>query len=343
MRLIKTLPSIIQQVELRRLATFNVVARADYFLELPSLELTLEMLPEIQKHQKRLVLGGGSNVLFIKDYDGLVLFPQIFGIKLLEETNDTYRISVGASENWHDWVVYSNQQGWYGLENLALIPGTVGAAPIQNIGAYGVEVKKFIHQVEYVNLDTGEQGLFSAKACQFDYRDSLFKQAGQGKYLVTRVEFNLQKRSELCLSYEPLKTDFSNKPDVKPIDLLNRVCELRQAKLPDPKLLPNAGSFFKNPVISQEDFIKIKQDYPNIVSYPDKNGVKLAAAWLIDQAGFKGMRCENVGVHEHQALVLVNYGENEGQKIWDLAQKIQAKVKHQYGIHLEPEVRIESD
>lgn len=338
------------QVELQALATFNVKASASHFLTLSSLESTLDHLSEIQRYSKRLILGGGSNILFVGDYQGLVLFPQIFGIELLSENQDFYRVSVGASENWHDFVIYSNQQGWYGLENLALIPGTVGAAPIQNIGAYGIEVKKFIHQVECVDLNSGEKFLLDNQACCFGYRDSIFKQAGQGKYLVTRVELDLYKEPNLCLNYEPLKTEFSNKIDITAKQVLDRVCQLRQEKLPDPKVLPNAGSFFKNPVVSTAEFERLKASYPNIVAYPDvyldekglsKKGFKLAAAWLIDQAGFKGYREGQIGVHEHQALVLVNYAEEAGDKIWCLAQKIQEVVKKKYQVVLEPEVRIE--
>lgn len=334
------MPSINQQVELTQLNTFNVKAKAGYFIQLPSLQAVFDALPQIQQHKQRLVLGGGSNLLFTEDYQGLVLYPQIKGIKLIKQTKDHYFVSVGASENWHNWVVYANQQAWYGLENLALIPGSVGAAPIQNIGAYGVEVKQLIDRVAAIDLDTGKLIEFSNPECQFAYRDSYFKRAVAGKYLITRVDFKLSKTPQLCLTYEPLKSEFANNPQVTALDVLKRVCQLRQAKLPDPQTLPNAGSFFKNPLISPEKFKQLQAAYPQIVFYPDEKAVKLAAAWLIDKAGYKNFRQEKVGTHKQQALVIVNYGETDGQKIYQFAQYIQAKVSQQYGVFLEPEVRV---
>lgn len=335
MSLVKT------QVELKKLTTFKVSATASHFLSLNSVNAAVAAIDQIKAYQDKMVLGGGSNVLFVGDYQGLIIYPQLFGIQLIDETEEQVRVSVAASENWHDWVLHSNKKGWYGLENLALIPGTVGAAPVQNIGAYGVEVRQFIHQVECIDLTSGEVLLLTNAQCEFDYRDSFFKRAGQGKYLVTRVEFNLKKQPDLCLSYRPLAEHFKFQDEVSAKGVIDRVCHIRQQKLPNPNELPNAGSFFKNPVVSKEHYEILKRDHPEIVAYPMEEGFKLAAGWLIEQAGYKGMREGDIGVHCEQALVLVNYGEDDGAKIEQLANKIQQGIWNKFKVELEPEVRIE--
>jgi len=329
-----------EQVDLSPLNTFKVAAKAKYFLIVDSLAAIRSALPVIQQHNHRLVLGGGSNILFISDFDGLVIYPQIKGIDLLHQDDNRVRISVGASENWHQLVLTCLKNGWYGLENLALIPGSVGASPVQNIGAYGVEVKSFIHQVEFIDLDSGEVKLFAKGDCQFGYRDSFFKRATPGRYLITRVEFELQKKPDLCLSYQPLKTFFAGLSDVTPTMVMERVCQIRREKLPDPDDIANAGSFFKNPVVSESQFERLKQEYPQMVGYATASGVKLAAGWLIEHAGFKGMTEGDIGVHKHQALVLVNYGEPKGRKIWHLAKRIQRAIQEKYHVQLEAEVRV---
>jgi UDP-N-acetylmuramate dehydrogenase len=330
-----------KNVELQTLATFAVEAKANDFVQLNSVEDIQAAIPEINKYQQKLILGGGSNILFVGDYQGLVIFPQLFGIELIDENESCVRVSVGASENWHHWVCQSNEKGWYGLENLALIPGTVGASPVQNIGAYGVEVKQLIHQVEYIDLVSGDKLIANNHDCAFDYRDSMFKRVGQGRYLVTRVEFNLAKKAELNLSYKPLASYFAGKQVITPKDVLNRVCEIRLEKLPDPNKLANAGSFFKNPVVTQEHYQRLLKEYPDIVAYPVDKKYKLAAGWLIEKAGYKGKRVFNIGVHKAQALVLVNYGESDGNKIWLLAQEIQKVILDKFAVELEAEVRIE--
>jgi UDP-N-acetylmuramate dehydrogenase len=330
-----------QQVELKALSTMAVSAKAARLVELNSVDAIKQGMGQIQAEANKLIVGGGSNILFVGDYDGLILYPQLFGIEVVSQTDEQIRVSVGASENWHQWVQHANQQGWYGLENLALIPGTVGASPVQNIGAYGVEVKQFIHLVECFDLTTGELKVFDNASCEFAYRDSAFKQAGQGCYLVTRVEFNLLKQPQLILSYKPLADFFADKVNVSAKQVLDKVCQIRSEKLPDPNVLPNCGSFFKNPVISQQQFEQLQQRFSNIVAYPTDNGVKLAAGWLIDNAGYKGKRVGNIGVHQHQALVLVNYGESDGSKIKALAEEIQQLVLQKYDVMLEAEVRME--
>ncbi len=339
---INELADLTKAVELTELNTFAVCSTAATFLRLDSVESVLRACPVIQQYKQRIVLGGGSNLLFVGDYEGLVLFPQISGIEVIEETEDFIYVSVGASQNWHQFVVESLECGWYGLENLALIPGTVGASPVQNIGAYGVEVGDFIHQVHYIDLDTAEQKEVSHSDCQFAYRDSFFKKAVVGQYLITKVEFKLRKQPAPCLSYRPLDEYFNNKPasEVTPLQVFSRVCQLRREKLPDPQKIPNAGSFFKNPVISKQAFTQLKESYPKIIGYPVNHSVKLAAGWLIEEAGFKGYRTGNVGVHCHQALVLVNYGESDGQQVLLLAEQIIAKILQLFGVQLEPEVRI---
>lgn len=329
-----------QQVQLKPYNTFAVEAKAANFLKLDSQQALAEHLPFIQKNPQRMVLGGGSNLLFVSDYPGLVIYPQLFGVDIVEQDETSVTLSVGASQNWHEFVCHCLQQGWYGLENLALIPGSVGAAPVQNIGAYGVEIKEFIRRVEYFDLNQGSQHWLDAKDCQFAYRDSFFKRAQAGSYLITRVEIKLNKQPQLCLSYQPLAEYFKDKPEPSPTQVMQRVCEIRSEKLPDPKTLANAGSFFKNPLVSESDYRRLKSIHPDIVAYPADEQFKLAAGWLIEKAGFKGLREGNVGVHKMQALVLVNYAESDGEKVWLLAQKIQQEIRRMFAVELEPEVRV---
>ncbi|MGX5203036.1 UDP-N-acetylmuramate dehydrogenase [Aliikangiella sp. IMCC44632] len=328
------------KVELKSYNTMAVSATADTMLVVHSLAELQSAMPIIQANKNRLVLGGGSNLLFLPKVEGLVIYPQIFGKELLEETQDAVTIQVGASENWHDLVLYACAQGWYGLENLALIPGTVGAAPVQNIGAYGVEVRETIQQVNFVDLSDASEHQFNTAECQFAYRDSIFKRAEKGRYLITSVVFKLSKAPHFNLDYAPLKAYFAEQDAITANEVVSRVCQIRQSKLPDPKVLPNAGSFFKNPVISQQQYQALVEVYPSLVAYPQSHGVKIAAGWLIEKAGFKGKRVGDVGVHAHQALVLVNYAESAGEKLWELAQLIKASVSQQFGIELEAEVTL---
>ncbi|WP_444996852.1 UDP-N-acetylmuramate dehydrogenase [Aliikangiella sp. IMCC44359] len=334
------MPKIRSNVALKKLNTFAVSATASHFIQLNSCHELLNVIPQISLYPNRLVLGGGSNILFVGDFEGLILYPQIFGINIIHQDENEIRISVGASHNWHQLVIETLKNNWYGLENLALIPGTVGAAPVQNIGAYGVEVERYIHRVECVDLDSGELHLLAHDECQFGYRESFFKKAPKGKFLITRVEFNLNKKPQLCLTYPPLAEHFSGQVNILPQAVMQRVCQVRQEKLPDPKKLANAGSFFKNPVVQQKVFEKLKLNYPDIVAFPVEKGMKLAAGWLIEKAGFKGVREGDVGVHANQALVLVNYAETQGIKLWQLAEKIQKKILQVFNVQLEVEVRV---
>ncbi len=325
---------------LRGLNTFNVEAKASSFLQLNSV-VEIERLNEhLSSYDDILILGGGSNLLFVNDYAGLVIYPQLFGVETTSETRQDINLRVSASENWHEFVTSCLNDGYYGLENLALIPGTVGAAPVQNVGAYGVEVEKFIESVECFDLQENKFVCFKHLECQFSYRESRFKKAGQGRYLVCYVNFKLNKKASPVLSYAPLKELSQENQNTTAKDVYNWVCHLRKEKLPDPNELANAGSFFKNPIVSKNQFLELKKKFPNVAAYPSGNDFKVAAGWLIDDAGLKGKTIEGVGIHKNQALVLVNYNESDGTKIWELARFVMEKIKAIYDIELEPEVRV---
>jgi len=338
------LGAISTNVALDKLNTFNVKANAAAFIQIDNKDELQSNYAEIASFQQRFVLGGGSNLLFVGDYQGLVIYPQMKGIKIFFEDQNQVGLRVAASEPWHDFVCYCLEQGYFGLENLALIPGTVGASPVQNIGAYGVEVESFIRQVECFDLNKGEFAVLSHQDCQFAYRDSFIKQAGQGHYLVTSVDFVLSKVPKLELSYKPLAEYFEKETLVSPKQVFDRVCQIRGEKLPDPNILPNAGSFFKNPVINQKQYHQLKTDFPDLVAYPVGEQAiqdyKLAAGWLIERAGFKGKTFGKVGVHKNQALVLVNYTDDSGANILLMANQIIDKIKQVFAVDLEPEVRI---
>ncbi len=282
------------------------------------------------------VLGEGSNTLFCQQTAPVIIKPSIKGISV-EQDEDYFYLSVGCAENWHDLVEYCIEHEIDGLENLALIPGSVGAAPVQNIGAYGVEVERFIDCVSWFDFAKQEVIEFSHNECQFGYRESIFKQQLKSSGVITHVHFKLPKVWQPVLSYQGLNELV---PPVSASDVMLKVIQLRQSKLPDPKELANAGSFFKNPVVSATLFSDLQQQYPEMPHYPQKNGqVKLAAGWLIEKSGLKGYRIGDVGVHEKQALVLVNYHKASGQNIAELAHYIQKRVKQKFNILLNTEVR----
>lgn len=294
--------------------------------------------------QPLFILGGGSNVLLTKKVDGLVLKNEIKGIKIKKESNKSVTIAVGGGENWHELVLWSVQKGFGGLENLSLIPGTVGAAPIQNIGAYGVELSSIFKKLEAIDLSTGKKQVFKKKDCQFGYRESIFKKALKGKYFITKVYLKLSKKNhQLNTSYgaiqDRLQTKGIQHPNIK--DISDIVIAIRSEKLPDPATLGNSGSFFKNPEIPQEQFRTLQQAFPDIIHYdlPD-NKVKIPAGWLIEQCGWKGKKVGNTGAYSKQALVLVNYGGATGEEVKNLAFQIMDSVKQKFGIALNPEVNI---
>jgi UDP-N-acetylmuramate dehydrogenase len=295
--------------------------------------------PEFGRAPK-LILGGGSNLVLTRDVDAVVLKIEIEGRRLVAETEDAWIVEAGAGERWHDFVAWTLDQGLPGLENLALIPGTVGAAPVQNIGAYGVELKDRFHSLDAVDLVTGRSVMLDAAICRFGYRDSLFKQDLAGKSVVTRVRLRLPKPWVPALGYLDLERKIAETgnthPDARTI--FDWVCAIRRAKLPDPAVIGNAGSFFKNPVVSAEQCRDIIDRDPEIVHYPLPDGsVKLAAGWLIDACGWKGKSVGRAGVYERQALVLVNRGGASGAEVVTLARAIQESVYGRFGIRLEPE------
>jgi len=278
----------------------------------------------------------------VDDFKGMVIHINLKGLKLQEENNETIIVEVGAGENWHQLVMHSVEKGWGGIENLSLIPGSVGAAPIQNIGAYGVELDQVFVSLEAMAIETGETKTFNKKECQFAYRDSIFKNSLKGKYVITSVTLRLQKNPVINTSYsalaEKLKEEGVENPDIE--DVSKAVIGVRQSKLPDPAEIGNTGSFFKNPIISQKQYTKLKQQYPDIPHYPAGDEVKIPAAWLIDQCGWKGKRFGDAGVHKMQALVIVNYGMATGKEIWHLAQRIRNSVKEKFGVSLTSEVNV---
>ncbi len=338
------MPEFLSEVNLQNYNTLAVPARARYFVSLTeSAQLPEALAFARERDLPLLVLGGGSNIVLRDDFPGLVLHLNWRGRELVHSDDEFYWLKVAAGENWHQLVLYCLEQSYWGLENLALIPGSVGAAPIQNIGAYGVELKDVFAELEAWEIQSGKSVVFDPQACEFDYRDSVFKNSLRDRYIITSVTFRLRRQPQVVMSYPALKAALPDRPleDIGPRELAEAVCRLRQEKLPDPAQTPNAGSFFKNPIIETRQFQRLQQDYPDLVSYPvDDQRVKLAAAWLIDQAGWKGVTQGPVAVHSLQALVLTNPGRAMGSDVLALAEKIQQSVNEKFGVQLEPEPRI---
>lgn len=290
-----------------------------------------------------LILGGGSNILLTQDVSDPVLKIDIKGIELIRQTGHSVEVKVGAGEVWHQWVLYSLAQGWGGMENLSLIPGSVGAAPIQNIGAYGVEVASVIEKVRYYDIEKKTWKEIRGSDCAFGYRDSIFKKELKGRFVITAVYFRLYKAPHtLNIGYGAIKDELNDAPftEYSIKDVSDAVIRIRQSKLPDPKEIGNSGSFFKNPVIGQDQFNALAKAYPRIPFYSQPDGVKIPAAWLIEQCGWKGRRKGHCGVHDKQALVLVNYGGASGTDIYRLSGEIIQSVEEKFGIRLEREVQI---
>ncbi len=331
-------------VELLPYNTFHVAARTAHLARFRSLDelRTLLSAPEL-KDLPRLVMGGGSNMLFTRDWPGVVLLNEIEGIDVLEETDDHVIVRSGSGVVWHEFVAYCVGKGWGGVENLSLIPGKVGATPMQNIGAYGVEIKDVFDHLEALRMSDGEVVRFSAEACRFGYRESYFKHEGKSKFIILNVAFKLSKHPQVRTYYGSIKHELELRGITTPTiqDVSDAVIHIRRSKLPDTHVLGNAGSFFKNPVVPAELAERIKASHPDMVSFPGEEGqVKLAAGWLIEQAGWKGFREENLGVHKDQALVLVNYGGSTGSAIYDLSTRVLESVKEKFGVELEREVNI---
>lgn len=331
---------LIEQADLKRLNTFALPAKAALLLNAHSLEEIREALALARQRQLKLqVLGGGSNVLLTADLPYAVLRPCLAGRRLLEESAQGVLVEGAAGESWHDFVQWTLAQGLQGLENLSLIPGTVGAAPVQNIGAYGVELKDRLHSLTALDVSTGQLHEFTVQQCAFDYRDSRFKREA-GRWLITAVRLQLTRNGPLQLDYGPLRAQLAADGVSEPSALAvsRAVCAIRRAKLPDPAVLGNAGSFFKNPVVPEQQAQALQARFPHLVSYPAGAGQrKLAAGWLIEQAGLKGYRQGDAAVHSQQALVLVNQGNASGAQIMALAQHIQAEINQCFGVQLEIE------
>ncbi|SFC05228.1 UDP-N-acetylmuramate dehydrogenase [Flexibacter flexilis DSM 6793] len=330
-------------VSLRPFNTFGIDARAQYLVHIDTEAALLEALRQPQwQALPKLILGGGSNMLFTKDYEGAVFRIELKGISVVQESEKEVIVRAGAGEVWHEFVQHCLRNGWGGLENLSLIPGTVGACPIQNIGAYGVEIKEIFESLEAVHIATGEKRVFSHAQCAFGYRDSYFKQEGKGQYIITAVTFRLHKKHEnLNVSYGAIRDVLAERGITNPsyLDVSEAVISIRQSKLPNPAELGNAGSFFKNPEIPLAQYEQLREQFPNVPSYPvNAQTVKVPAGWLIEQSGWKGKRVGNCGVHHLQALVIVNYGGATGAEIKALSEQIQADVFTKFGVTLSAEV-----
>ena len=337
-----------ENIALAPYTSFAVPGMARYFSTFSDIH-QLEALLDWGQHHPLLILGGGSNLLLTKDIDGLVLKNEISGITELHEDNEYVYIKAGAGENWHQFVLYCIERNWAGLENLSLIPGNVGASPMQNIGAYGVEVEDLFWDLEAWHIREKKRVTFTNSDCRFGYRESVFKHQYKGQFVILNVTFRLRKQPRYNTSYGAIEQELE-KMGVKELSIKaisDAVIRIRTSKLPDPKITGNAGSFFKNPSVSKEKFDRLHDQFPDLVAYPNADGTyKLAAGWLIEHTGpaagisWKGFRRGDAGCHERQALVLVNYGKANGQDIYQLSEDILQSVKATFGVELEREVNI---
>lgn len=331
-----------ENADLTAYNTFGVKARARYFTEITD-TAQLESLFKFDTYVKLplLVLGGGSNMLFTRDFEGLVLKIALDGISGEKKGEDIF-VTAGAGEKWHNLVMYCVNRGYAGIENLSLIPGSAGASPIQNIGAYGVELKDVFHSLKAFEIDTGKIRTFNKTECEFGYRDSIFKNRLKGKYIITSVTLKLKARPELNTSYGAIEEELNKRgithPGIK--DISEVVSHIRVSKLPDPSTIGNAGSFFKNPVIGKEQYDELKARFPEMPGYPNEDQVKVPAGWLIEQLGWKGKKWGHTGTWKNQALVLVNHGGATGDEVFALSEEIINSVSEAFGIRLEREVNI---
>ncbi len=336
--------NIIENYPLLKLNTFGVDVKAKYFASINTInELTELIKTNVFKDLELLILGGGSNILFTKDFDGLVLLNNIKGKEIIDQNQQSIFLKIGAGENWHKLVMYCVDNGWGGIENLSLIPGNTGTAPMQNIGAYGVEIKETFVELEALEISSGKIVKFNNSDCEFGYRESVFKNKMKNQYIILNITLELKKNPVLNVNYGDVKAILKSQniknPAIKEVS--NAIISIRQSKLPDPKKIGNSGSFFKNPIVSLNQVELIKKKYPNVVNYKiNENEFKIAAGWMIEKAGWKGKKFNNYGVHEKQALVLVNYGFANGMEIFDLSEKIILDIKDKFGITLEREVNI---
>lgn len=334
-----------EEIALTSMNTLRLSATARFFIEVTQEQGLVSALDwASEQGLETLILGGGSNLVLAGDFDGLVIRLAVMGRQWEDVSEEGATLALGAGEPWHEVVLYAASSGYRGIENLALIPGTCGAAPVQNIGAYGVELKDTLVSVKAWDCERRQMVTLDNEACQFAYRDSVFKRH-PGRYLIVQVKLRLSRTLPLSLGYGDLVHYFSNAPDkaaLTPLDVAEGVMAVRRRKLPDPEQIPNAGSFFKNPLVSRATWERLKLKFPDIAAYPGDACVKLAAGWLIDQCGWKGYRNEKVGVHNHQALVLINHSNGTGKDILALAERIRTDVAEVYGVELEIEPRIVS-
>jgi UDP-N-acetylmuramate dehydrogenase len=331
-----------ENVSLKKYNTFGIEARARHFANFSTTEELALLLA--QAAQPPIILGGGSNILLTGDIDGWVMINSIRGIDLVEEDDRYFYVQVGAGENWHGFVEYCLDRDWAGVENLSLIPGSVGAAPMQNIGAYGVELKEVFHELEAWDLQDGKVRMFTLNDCHFGYRESVFKREFKGRFILLHATFRLNREPVFHTEYGAIREELA-RMDIRELSIRaisEAVIRIRTARLPDPAVIGNAGSFFKNPTIPAAQYAALKEKFPDMIGYPDpiRDVTKLAAGWLIEQCGWKGYRRGDAGCHERQALVLVNYGHATGREIYSLSEDILRSVQEKFGITLEREVNI---
>ncbi|WP_207536106.1 UDP-N-acetylmuramate dehydrogenase [Desertivirga arenae] len=337
------MPEILENISLKNFNTFGVEAKARWFADINKEDDLINLFSDPKwMSTERLIVGGGSNMLFTQDFDGLVIRVNIKGITQIEDGDDVY-VTAGGGEVWNNLVNYCVDRDFAGMENLSLIPGSVGASPVQNIGAYGVELKDVFFSCRAYMIETGAILSFSNTDCKFDYRDSIFKKELKGKVIITAVTYKLSKKPSLNITYGAIAAELQNReieaPTIK--DISTVVSAIRVSKLPDPSTIGNAGSFFKNPVVSKDTFERIQSVFPDTVHYClPNNTVKLAAGWLIEQCGWKGKKIGQAGTWKNQALVLVNYGNASGLDIYDISEKIILDVKDKFGVLLEREVNV---
>ena len=328
---------------LKNYNTFGIEAKAKQFIAVHNVDELRAVLAQ-NKYQKKFILGGGSNMLLTKDIEALVIHIDLKGKKIIKETDDFVWVESQAGENWHELVIWSIDQNFGGLENMSLIPGNVGTTPVQNIGAYGTEIKDTFDSCEAMTIENQEMKTFSNSDCHFGYRESVFKNECKDQHIITSVVFKLTKHNhKINTSYGDITTELAKHNIVNPTlkDVSNAVIAIRQSKLPDPKELGNSGSFFKNPILLKTDFEKIHQKFPEMKYYEvSETEVKVPAGWLIEQAGYKGKRFGDAGIHKNQALVLVNYGNATGQEILDVSKNIQETIFKTFGIQIEAEVNV---
>ena len=334
---------IVPNFSLKKYNTFGIEAKAKQFVAVHSVQDLKTILQE-NKAQKKFILGGGSNMLLTKDVDALVIHIDLKGKKIIEENEDFVWVESQAGENWHEFVLWTINQNFGGLENMSLIPGNVGTTPVQNIGAYGTEIKDTFVSCEAMTIENQEMKTFTKEKCHFGYRESVFKNEVKNQYIITAVVFKLTKTNhKINTSYGDISSELEKNNIINPTlkDVSNAVIAIRQSKLPDPKELGNSGSFFKNPILLKSDFEKIHQQFPEMKYFDiSETEVKVPAGWLIEQAGFKGKRFGDAGIHKNQALVLVNYGNATGQEILNISKDIQETIFKTFGIHIEAEVNV---